>query len=564
MKLTIGQRILLGLGVVEVLAVGLGIYMLICLYQVHAIGSTIANRDIKILTQLGEVAQKGAETLALRDEVLVGHLLRRANLPGLAPRILENPEKRLDAWRKRHQETDDLLAQIKEQALEDAQYATSPQRGEQWKRIADKVEAVAQARRKLREATEPFFEQLGKEKFDGLPEQIRLMNERHRDFDERLNESIKLTQDQTRIGDELSTRDYRSAWWAVLGGLAFMQVLGLVSGIVIQRSVTGPLRTFMQFVEQVGQGDLTHKAPPSRVGELDQFGRCLDGMVAGLRDLSGQLVSATQNLNAAAAQIMASIQEQASGTREQAAAVQEITATVEEVNQSGNQIADRARQVAAAAEAASSSSTVGLQAMQAVAGSVQEIREQVEAFADHIISLSEKTQAVGDIIAAVNDIAERSNLLALNAAIEAAGAGEHGNRFAVVAGEMKSLADQAKESTLQVQRILVDIQKGISSSVMLTEEAVKRTEAGSEQAETSTQVIHQLADTTQSSVHAFQQIIAATNQQQIGFDQVTQGMKDIRQAAEQSATATAQLEMAVANVTVLSQQLQKAVGRYRL
>src|SRR5207302_10645214 len=192
------------------------------------------------------------------------------------------------------------------------------------------------------------------------------------------------------------------------------------------------------------------------------------------------------------------------------------------------------------------------------------VREQVEAFAEHIVALSEKTQAVGEIIAAVNDIAERSNLLALNAAIEAAGAGEHGSRFAVVAGEMKNLADQAKESTAQVQTILGAIQKGINSAVMLTEEAVKRAEAGKEQAETTEGVIRQLAETTQESVHAFEQIIAATNQQQIGVDQVTQGMKDIRQAAGQSAAATGQLEQAMANVNALSQQLQKAVGRYKI
>ena len=105
----------------------------------------------------------------------------------------------------------------------------------------------------------------------------------------------------------------------------------------------------------------------------------------------------------------------------------------------------------------------------------------VEEVAENIVALSEKTQAVGEIIATVNDVAERSNLLALNAAIEAAAAGEQGNRFSVVANEMKNLADQAKDSTVQVRTILSDIQKGINSSVMLTEEAVKRVESGKQQ-----------------------------------------------------------------------------------
>jgi methyl-accepting chemotaxis protein len=378
-------------------------------------------------------------------------------------------------------------------------------------------------------------------------------------------DEMKAEEDRLLGEREAASRQAASlAFNTLFYGTALAFVLVAAAGVLIQRSITVPLAGFMKFVEQVGQGDLSKETPSSGSDEVGLLGGMLNGMVLGLRDLSRQVRSASENLNSAAAEIQASVQEQATGTREQAAAIQQITTTVEEVNQAGIQIAEKAREVASSAEAASSSSTVGLQAMQTVARGVQEIRNQVEAFAEHITLLSEKTQAVGEIITAVTDIAERSNLLALNAAIEAAGAGEHGARFAVVANEMKSLADQAKESTVQVQTILVDIQKGISNSVMLTEEAVKRAEAGSTQAETSELVIHQLAESTRASVHAFQQIIASTGQQQIGFDQVTQGMKDIRQAAEQTAQATAQLEMAVANVSALGRQLQTAVGKYRL
>ena len=99
---------------------------------------------------------------------------------------------------------------------------------------------------------------------------------------------------------------------------------------------------------------------------------------------------------------------------------------------------------------------------------------------------------------------------------------------------------------------------------MLTEEAVKRVETGKQQADVTEQTIRQMAETTLESVQAFEQIIGAGNQQQIGFEQVTQGMKDIRQAASRRPTATPQLEKAVANLNTLGQELQKAVGRYKL
>jgi len=195
---------------------------------------------------------------------------------------------------------------------------------------------------------------------------------------------------------------------------------------------------------------------------------------------------------------------------------------------------------------------------------MEAIREQVEEVAEKIVALSQKTQAIGEIVSTVNDIAEQSNLLALNATIEAAAAGDQGSRFSVVANEMKHLADRAKECTVQVRTILGDIQKGINSSVMLTEEGVKRVEVGKQQAGVTERTINEMNSTTIESVKAFQQIIGASNQQQIGFEQVTQGMRDIRQAAEQTASGTSQLEKAVSNLNALSHQLRAAVEQYRI
>ncbi|HEY3743123.1 MAG TPA: methyl-accepting chemotaxis protein, partial [Bryobacteraceae bacterium] len=178
--------------------------------------------------------------------------------------------------------------------------------------------------------------------------------------------------------------------------------------------------------------------------------------------------------------------------------------------------------------------------------------------------LSEKTQQAGEIIATVNDIAEQSHLLALNAAIEAAAAGDHGRSFSVVAGEIKNLADQSKEATIQVRSILGAMQKGINTSVMLTEEAVKRVEAGKQQSDVAASTIKELAAGVALSFQAFQQIVAGTNQQQIGFESVTRAVKDIGQASEQTAISTRQLERAASDLTVLGQQLRKTVDRYKM
>jgi methyl-accepting chemotaxis protein len=220
--------------------------------------------------------------------------------------------------------------------------------------------------------------------------------------------------------------------------------------------------------------------------------------------------------------------------------------------------------VAASAEATSAASHAGLKAVEDTGRTMEAIREQAEAVAENIVALSERTQAVGEIISTVNDIAEQSHLLALNAAIEAAAAGEHGRSFSVIAGEVKNLADESRAATVQVRSILGDIQRGINSSVMLTEEAVKRVESGKEQAGVADRTIREMTESIQQSVQAFQQIVAGANQQQIGFTQVMQAVRDIGQASLQTASSTRQLEKAAVNLTALAQQLQAAVERYRI
>jgi methyl-accepting chemotaxis protein len=418
-------------------------------------------------------------------------------------------------------------------------------------KLAELAETIALRRQgKERAALEIVLTDRGKNYMDGIRRLIGEMDQEENTLLQERAERAKATA-------------HFSSMAMIVGGVMILVLVSIV-GVLIQRSITGPLRTFMQFVGRVGEGDLTHQAKISSTDELGELGKCLDQMVVGLKDVASQARSATENLASASAEILASTQQQAASTGEQAAAVQQTTITMEEVTQSGAQISERAKQVAASAEATASASHAGLQAMENTARTMEGIREQAEAVAENVVSLSQKTQAIGEIISTVNDLAEQSHLLALNAAIEAAAAGEHGRSFSVIAGEVKNLADQSREATVQVRLILGDIQKGINSSVMLTEEAVKRVDSGKQQADVANKTIRTMTDSIQQSIQAFQQIVAGSNQQQIGFTQVVQAVRDIGQASQQTAASTQQLEKAALNLTALSQQLQTAVERYRL
>ena len=360
------------------------------------------------------------------------------------------------------------------------------------------------------------------------------------------------------------TRINQAIFWQVVGGIA-AALSGLTISLLISRQIADPLAACAMAAREIAQGNLRQSLlKVSSADELGVLQQSFNEMLTSLRDIAFQSRSVCENLTLAAAQILTSTQEQAAGTKQQAAAVQEITTTVEQINLSSKQVAERSRQVAGTADAVAQSGHAGLQAVHDASIGMEAIREQTENVAENIIALSERTQAVGEIIATVNDIAEQSNLVALNAAIEAADARESGRRFSVVANEIKNLADQAKEATAQVRGILEQTQKGINTSVMLTEEALKRVETGRERTNVSEQVIRQMANNIQESVQAFQQIVGATNQQQIGLEQVTQALHEIRQACQQTAATTGQLEKAAVELTRLGEQLSKTLEKYKL
>ena len=277
------------------------------------------------------------------------------------------------------------------------------------------------------------------------------------------------------------------------------------------------------------------------------------------RGITRPIGKAVGRLTSTGAELLAASQQQATTASEQSTSVQETMTTMQQLTETGQQVIEKSNQVSTAAEASSTAMDTGLQSARETTTSMDAIREQVEQVAENIVALSERTQAIGEIISTVNDLAEQSNLLALNASIEAASAGEAGSRFSVVADEMKNLADQSKKATVQIRTILQEIRKGTTSSVMMTEEAVKRVEAGKRQSDVAERTIQEMASTAQESIETFQQIVAATGQQQIGFDQVVKAVQTIREGADQMATSTRQLEAAVQDLNELAGQLRGLV-----
>ncbi len=254
------------------------------------------------------------------------------------------------------------------------------------------------------------------------------------------------------------------------------------------------------------------------------------------------LSETAEKLATSASDILTATTEQAAAMSEEAAAVQQTSVTVEELKQVTALSTQKANLVATLAQQSEEVTQCGREAVERSVEGMLKVREEVQSLATSMQRLSEQTQAVGEIISTVQDIAEQSNMLAVNAAIEAARAGEHGYGFSVVANEVRVLAEQSRQATVQVRSILGEIQKAVTTALNNTEAESKSVEAGVELVNQAGEVIRSLTETISHSSNAANQIRASSDQHAAGVDQIALAITAIRDASVQALNNTHQTE----------------------
>jgi CHASE3 domain sensor protein len=277
------------------------------------------------------------------------------------------------------------------------------------------------------------------------------------------------------------------------------------------------------------------------------------------RSISRRLRDSIAQLSSSSAEIQATTAQVNSAATETATAISQTTATVEEVKQTAKLSREKAKYVTDTAHNASQVAQSGKKAVEESVAGMNRIRGQMESIAESVMRLSEQSQAIGEIVSTVNDIAEQSNLLAVNAAIEAAKAGEQGKGFAVVAQEVKSLAEQSKQATAQVRAILNDIQKGISNSVIATEQGSKAVEAGIKQSTEAGEAVRILADNVAEAAQAATQIAASSQEQSAGMDQIVSAMENINQGTNQNLAGIKQAEQVAQQLNEIAQRFKSMI-----
>jgi len=277
------------------------------------------------------------------------------------------------------------------------------------------------------------------------------------------------------------------------------------------------------------------------------------------RSLANQIGAAVGLVRSSAAELQAAANQQASGAKEQATAMAEISTTISELLASSRQIAESAQRVAHNAEETANAAHTGHGSVDMTHDSISGIRRQVDQIVSHMLELGKKSQEIGAVLDIVSELAEQTNILAINATIEAAGAGESGRRFAVVAEEIRNLADRVGGSTKEVRALIDDVRSAVNTTVMATETGSKAVDAGSRQFGDLASAFKQIADLVATTTEAAREIELSTKQQSSAVEQVNVAVANVTQASVETETSAGQTLQTVSQMSGLSKDLLRII-----
>ncbi|GFZ67130.1 methyl-accepting chemotaxis protein [Pseudomonas amygdali pv. eriobotryae] len=341
-------------------------------------------------------------------------------------------------------------------------------------------------------------------------------------------------------------------------------ILGMIAAVIITRQITRPLQETLAVVDRIASGDLTQTLAVTRRDELgvlqqgiQRMGSTLRELIGGIRDSVVQIASAAEELSAVTEQTSAGVNSQKVETDQVATAMHEMSATVAEVARNAEQASQAASN--ADREARDGDKVVGEAIVQ-----IERLANEVGRSADAMNQLEQESDKIGKVMDVIKAVAEQTNLLALNAAIEAARAGEAGRGFAVVADEVRGLAQRTQQSTVEIETLVAALQSGtrqVSSIMLSSRELTVSSVQLSRQAGTSLGSITQ----TVSNIQAMnQQIAAAAEEQSAVAEEISRSIVNVRDVSEQTASASEETAASSVELARLGGQLQTMVSHFRI
>ncbi|MEW5322368.1 methyl-accepting chemotaxis protein [Geobacillus thermoleovorans] len=355
-------------------------------------------------------------------------------------------------------------------------------------------------------------------------------------------------------------------WWTLVATLLFGAMLGFVSATLNYRRFVAPIAVINEHLGKMTGGDLTVRIPLDRVQQLRPIAASLNDMANAWQSVMGQiqhhaeevaqysqqLAAVAEQTTKATEQIAASMETIAASAEEQADAVRATAASVHDISQTLSGVACHTKDVAHRAEKTSAKAEDGKQSIGQMSEQMQFIYDHVQTLGQVVKGLGERSNEIGQITEAITGIASQTNLLALNAAIEAARAGEQGKGFAVVADEVRKLAEQSARSAQQISELIGYIQEETKRAVASAERVISEVAKG----------LNVAAACGQSFAHIREevgQVSRQIGQVSSAIEQMTEHARQVSDALQQMTNIVEQSASGAANVSAATQEQMASV-----
>ncbi|WP_057447446.1 methyl-accepting chemotaxis protein, partial [Pseudomonas syringae] len=362
---------------------------------------------------------------------------------------------------------------------------------------------------------------------------------------------------------QLARADQRSAFIQVAILTLVALLVGLFASVVISRQITSPLALTVELARRIAKGDLTALAKSTRRDELGDLQNAMQDMAQNLNTLVHGIGGGVTRISMSAEKLSAMSEQTSAGVRQQKIEVDQVATAMHEMASTVQEVARNTTDASAAATLAEEQARHGGAVVRQATTQISELSQAIEELGGAMSVLTQDSEKIGKVIDVIKAVAEQTNLLALNAAIEAARAGEQGRGFAVVADEVRSLAQRTQDSTKEIETLILALQQGTQAAATLMVSSRERTLGTVELAQKAEQAITQINHSIGTIQEMSLQISTAAEQQSAVAEEINRSILSVRDVADQSAIASEQSATATIELASLGHDLQKMTSHFK-
>jgi methyl-accepting chemotaxis protein len=329
-------------------------------------------------------------------------------------------------------------------------------------------------------------------------------------------------------------------------------------------AVIQPINESSKVLEKLAQGDLTARMDGEYQGDFTQIKESVNGLASSFHNALSDVVSAVEATASASTEISSSAEEMAAGAQEQSSQTTEIASAVEEMTKTILETSQNSSKSAEAAKSAGATAKEGGKVVHQTIEGMNRIAEVVKKSAETVNALGRGSDQIGEIVQVINDIADQTNLLALNAAIEAARAGEQGRGFAVVADEVRKLAERTTKATKEIAVMIKQIQNDTGGAVDSMNKGTEEVEKGKLLAEEAGKSLKEIILGVEQVVDMSMQVAAASEEQSSAAEQISKNIEAISNVTHESAAGVQQIARSAEDLSRLTVNLQELTAQFKI